>query len=181
MKLRFFGGFEFDASSMSSPDWLTQAYEKGVAMGGDLSAHAKGRAPVFLIMAAMEPDGANLDRIQVVKGWLESGARKEKIFDVAWSGDRKPDEAGRLPAVGNTVNAAEASYDNSIGDPQLQAVWTDPEFDASRHAVYYVRVLQIPTPRWSTYDAKTLGITPRDDLPVSIQERAWSSPIWFTP
>ncbi|TXS92954.1 DUF3604 domain-containing protein [Parahaliea maris] len=182
MKLRFFGGFNFDSKAMAGgSDWLAKAYDKGVPMGGDLHSAPDGKAPVFLIMAAMEPDGANLDRVQVIKGWLEDGRQKEKIFDVAWSDDRKPDEQGNLPPVGNTVNIAEASYDNSIGAPQLQAAWTDPEFDPAQHAVYYVRVLEIPTPRWSTYDAKTLGIKPRTDIPVTIQERAWSSPIWYTP
>ena len=104
----------------------------------------------------------------------------EKIYNVAWSGDRALDDQGALPPVGNTVNATDASYDNSIGASQLQAAWTDPDFDASQHAVYYARVLEIPTPRWSTYDAKTLGVPTREDLPVSIQERAWTSPIWYT-
>ncbi|RLQ22387.1 DUF3604 domain-containing protein [Seongchinamella sediminis] len=181
MKVRFFGGYAFDAASLTAGDWVTRAYRQGVSMGGDLGPDEGGAAPTFLIMAAMEADGAHLDRIQVVKGWVEDGEHQEKIFDVAWAGDRKIDAAGALPPIGSTVNIAGASYDNSIGKPQLQAVWTDPEFDASRHAVYYVRVLQIPTPRWSTYDASTLGIAPRDDLPVTIQERAWSSPIWYTP
>lgn len=182
MKLRFFGGFDFDRVAIAGGSgWLAAAYDKGVPMGGDLRSAPEGRAPTFLIMAAMEPDGATLDRMQVIKGWLENGRQREKIFDVAWSGDRKPDQQGKLPPVGNTVNVAEASYDNSIGAAQLQVAWTDPEFDAAQHAVYYVRVLQIPTPRWSTYDAKTLGIAPRTDIPVTIQERAWSSPIWYTP
>ena len=181
MKVRFFGGYEFNMDSLQPIDWLQRAYNSGVPMGGDLGQDSHGRAPTFLVMAAMEPDGANLDRIQVIKGWVENGRGMEKIYEVSWSGDRKLDDSGRLPAVGNTVDAGTASFDNSIGEPQLQAVWTDPEFDASQNAFYYVRVLEIPTPRWSTYDAVTLGTPAREELPVSIQERAWSSPIWYSP
>jgi hypothetical protein len=156
-------------------------------MGGTLPAPAvKGSgekvAPSFLVWASKAADSGNLDRIQVVKGWLgAAGAQQEKIFDVAWSGERQLDAAGQLPAVGNTVDAAKASYSNSIGAPALAAVWTDPEFDASQHAFYYVRVLEIPTPRWSTYDAAKLGVAVPGGLPTSIQERAFTSPIWFEP
>ena len=181
MKVRFFAGYDFHSGFMGSPGWLEEAYKSGVAMGGDLSADSEARSPVFLVMAAKEPDGANLDRIQIIKGWVENGQAMEKIYDVSWSGDRNADAAGNLPAVGNTVDPKNASYENSIGETQLQTVWSDPDFDATAHTVYYARVLQIPTPRWSTYDARTLGISPREDLPVSIQERAWTSPIWYTP
>jgi hypothetical protein len=181
MTLRFFAGYDFTEELLGAPDWLEKAYRGGVPMGSDLSADGKSRAPVFLVMAAKEPDGANLDRIQIIKGWVEDGKSMEKIYNVALSDERQADAAGSVAPVGNTVDAKNASYSNSIGDVQLQAVWSDPDFDSEFSAVYCARVLQIPTPRWSTYDAKTLGIAPRDDLPVAIQERAWSSPIWYTP
>jgi hypothetical protein len=166
---------------LEAADWLQAAYDGGVPMGGDLGTAPDGKAPVFLIAAMKEADGANLDRIQVIKGWVDDGETREKIFDVALSGGREADASGKVPPVGNTVDPATASYTDDIGDPQLMTVWTDPEFNPTVPAVYYARALQIPTPRWSTYDAVTLGIPPRDDLPVAIQERAWTSPIWYTP
>ena len=181
MKVRFFAGYDFEARSMQNPDWLKSAYQSGVAMGSELNKDGKSRTPVFLIMAAKEPDGANLDRIQVVKGWVQDGEPMEKIYNVAWSGARQLNKSGKLPPVGNTVDLKSAGYANSIGEAQLQIAWTDPEFQAAQTAVYYARVLQIPTPRWSTYDAATLGIPPREDVPAFIQERAWTSPIWYTP
>jgi hypothetical protein len=181
MKLRVFAGYDFKPEMLKSGDWLQQVYDGGVPMGGDLPA-ANGKAPVLVIQAIKEADGANLDRIQVIKGWSKDGETHEKIYDLVCSNGRKINDKNHCDKpVGNTVNAKEATYTNAIGEPQLSAVWTDPDFDASAHAYYYVRLLQIPTPRWSTYDAKTLGVAPRDDLPVSIQERAWSSPIWYTP
>jgi hypothetical protein len=181
MKLRVFAGYDFKPEMLKSGDWLQQASDGGVPMGGDLPA-ANGKAPVLVIQAMKEADGANLDRIQVIKGWSKDGETQEKIYDLVCSNGRKINDKNQCDKpVGNTVNAKEATYTNTIGEPQLSAVWTDPDFDASAHAYYYVRLLQIPTPRWSTYDAKTLGVAPRDDLPVSIQERAWSSPIWYTP
>jgi hypothetical protein len=161
-------------------------------MGGDLPA-ANSKAPSFLVWAVKDPDDANLDRIQIVKGWTKNGQIFEKIFDVAWSGDRVLERGGpardvlyregeqKLPAVGSTVNIENASYTNDIGAVELKTTWTDPEFDPSLHAFYYARVLQIPTPRWSTYDAKELGILPPSDVAATVQERAWSSPIWYTP
>ena len=132
--------------------------------------------------AVKDPDDANLDRVQVIKGWTKGGQNFEKIYDVAWSGKRKPDAAtGKLPAVGNTVNVKDASYTNTIGAVELKTVWTDPDFDPRVDAFYYVRVLQIPTPRWSTYDAKKEGIAPLEGVPATVQERAWTSPIWYTP
>jgi hypothetical protein len=187
IKVRFFGGWAYSADDVNSPDFVARGYAGGVPMGGTLPAPAvKGSAekvaPSFLVWASKAADSGNLDRIQVVKGWLDAaGAQREKIFDVAWSGERQLDAAGRLPAVGNTVDAAKASYSNSIGAPALAAVWTDPEFDASQHAFYYVRVLEIPTPRWSTYDAAKLGVAVPGGLPTSIQERAFTSPIWYAP
>jgi Protein of unknown function (DUF3604) len=181
LRVRFFGGWDYGEDAMVSTDWLQAAYDGGVPMGGDLSAGPDGKAPTFLIAAMKEVDGANLDRIQIIKGWVENGQMREKIFDVALSDGRKPDAAGKVPPVGNTVDVAKASYTNDIGAEQLMTVWTDPEFDPAVRAVYYARVLQIPTPRWSTYDAAKLGIEPLESLPTAIQERAWSSPIWYTP
>ena len=181
MKVRMFGGWDFDDKTLESADWVASAYSKGVPMGGDLKTARAGAAPVFVIAALKEADGANLDRIQIIKGWVENGQSHERIYNVALSGSHTVDSAGNAPAVGNTVDAKTASYRNSIGDTELKAVWQDPDFDAKAHAFYYARVLEIPTPRWSTYDAKALGMAPRDDLPVSIQERAWTSPIWYTP
>jgi hypothetical protein len=150
-------------------------------MGGDLPA-AKGKAPTFIVQAVKDPEDGNLDRIQIIKGWTKNGQTFEKIFDVAWSGDRKIDPAtGKLAPVGNTVDIVNATYKNTIGAVELKQVWTDPEFDPALQAVYYARVLQIPTPRWSTYDAKKLGVLPPSNVAATIQERAWTSPIWYTP
>ena len=181
MKVRMFGGWDYAASIFDHVDWVANAYAGGVPMGGDLSPAAGDAAPVFVIAALKEADGANLDRIQIVKGWVEDGESVEKIYNVALSDGRTVDVEGNVPDVGSTVDATDASYTNSIGEAELRAVWTDPDFSANQHAFYYARVLAIPTPRWSTYDAVTLGIEPRKDLPVSIQERAWTSPIWYGP
>ena len=150
-------------------------------MGGDLKASNK--APTFLVRAIRDADGANLDRVQIVKGWLDAeGETHEKIYDLAVSGDRVIGEDGRCKAqVGNTVDVEEASYSNAIGAAALQAYWSDPDFDPAERAFYYVRVLEIPTPRWTTFDAKVFGVDLPDDVPASIQERAYSSPIWYNP
>lgn len=181
MRVRFFGGFGLSSDTLDAKDWLEQAYAQGVPMGGDLAAAPEGRAPVFLVHAMKEADGANLDRIQIVKGWVEDGEQHEAVHDVALSDDRVAAASGEVPSVGNTVRVKEASYDNSIGDAQLRVAWTDPDFDPAVPAVYYARVLQIPTPRWSTYDAARLGVPIPEGLPESIQERAYTSPIWYTP
>jgi hypothetical protein len=182
MRVRVFGGFEFVAADMNRSDFAKHGYDKGVPMGGDLTEAPAGKAPSFLIRALRDVDGANLDRIQMVKGWLDAeGKTHERIYEVAWSGDRKPDADGKLPSVGNTVNVEEATYTNAIGAPFLQAFWTDPDFDPPESAFYYVRVLEIPTPRWTTYDAKIFGVKLPDDVPASIQERAYTSPIWYNP
>lgn len=182
LRLRFFAGWAFAEDFLQQKDWVQTAYSQGAPMGSTMPIpDAKPKDPKFVVHALKDPDGANLDRIQIIKGWLEDGEQMEKIYDVAWSGDREPGKDGKVPAVGTTVNVAEASYDNSIGAAELSAVWTDPDFDPDEHAVYYVRVIEIPTPRWSTYDAKTLGVKPLKSLPETIQERAWSSPIWFVP
>jgi hypothetical protein len=151
-------------------------------MGGDLTAAPSGKPPAFLVRAMRDVDGANLDRIQIVKGWLDAtGATHEKIYDVAWSGDRQPGADGKLPAVGNTVDVAQATYTNAIGAPYLTAFWQDPDFDPKERAFYYVRVIEIPTPRWTTYDAKFFGTKIPEGAPTSLQERAYTTPIWYTP
>jgi hypothetical protein len=152
-------------------------------MGGDLAKAPAEKAPGFLIHAVKDPKDANLDRIQVVKVWVDKqGVGQEKVFDVAWSGDRKPGRNGKLPAVGNTVDLKTGLYTNTIGAAELSTFWRDPQFDASQRALYYVRALQIPTPRNSTYDAIALGLDPdKTGKPKTIQERAYSSPIWYTP
>ncbi len=182
MKVRFFGGYGLEADTLQAADWLDTAYSRAVPMGGDLPRAPEGASPHFLVAAMKEADGANLDRVQVIKGWVdEDGNTHEKIYNVALSDDRKAGADGTAPPVGNTVNPKTASYTNTIGAEQLFAVWSDPDFDPRQHAVYYARVLEIPTPRWSTFDAVRLGVEPPADLPVSIQERAWTSPIWYTP
>ena len=154
-------------------------------MGADLPADAsggKGTAPTFVVWAVKDPTSGNLDRIQVIKGWTQNGQSFEKIFDVVWSGDRKPDKwTGRVPAIQSTVDLENATYTNNVGSTELKTVWTDPEFDASLHAFYYVRVLEIPTPRWTLIQAVKAGLPPPDVVPLTGQERAWSSPIWYTP
>ena len=180
--VRVFGGFDFTAADLERSDFAEHGYAGGVPMGGDLTAAPAGKAPAFLIRAQRDADGANLDRIQVVKGWLGAdGKTQEKVYDVAWSGARKKGANGKLPPVGNTVNVKDASYTNAIGAPYLTAFWKDPAFDPSQRAFYYVRVLEIPTPRWTTYDAKFFGVALPTDVPASIQDRAYTSPIWYTP
>jgi hypothetical protein len=180
--VRVFAGYDFSAKDLERSDFAANGYAKGVPMGGELKAAAAGKAPSFLVVARRDPDGANLDRIQIVKGWLDTkGVPQEKVYDAAWSGNRRPGKDGKLPAVGNTVNVPEASYTNSIGAPYLAAHWKDPAFDPKQRAFYYVRVLEIPTPRWTTYDAKFFKVALPKDVPASIQDRAYTSPIWYTP
>jgi hypothetical protein len=183
VRLRFFGGWDFSDGDAESRELASIGYNKGVPMGGDLTKGPDGKAPAFLIYAIKDPRGANLDRIQVVKGWLDaSGESEEKVYDVAWSDDRVIGEDGTLPAVGNTVDVATGGYTNEIGDAQLSTVWRDPDFDPDQRAFYYVRVIQIPTPRHTLYDAIALSMEPKDTKhPATIQERAYSSPIWYTP
>jgi hypothetical protein len=150
-------------------------------MGGDLSTGPDGATPRLLIRALRDPDGANLDRIQVVKGWTSPDGPQERVYDVAWSGQRELDANGKLPPVGNTVDPETATYSNAIGAPVLGAYWEDPDFDPDQRAFYYVRVLEIPTPRWTTYDSVVFGIDRPEYLPASQQERAYTSPIWYTP
>ena len=181
MTVRFFGGWDFTDADLHR-DVVNAGYGKGVPMGGDLTAAKAGKVPTFLVAAMKDPEGGNLDRIQIVKGWVDaSGARQEKVYDAAWSGDRKPGADGKLPAVGNTVDLTTATYTNSIGAPELTTVWKDPEFDPALRAVYYVRVLEIPTPRWTAYDAVRYKVKMPKKVRMITQERAYTSPIWYTP
>jgi hypothetical protein len=181
--VRVFAGWDFKPEEVQLPDFADQGYARGVSMGGDLTNAPQGAAPVFMVRALRDPDGANLDRIQIVKGWLDAkGETHEKVFDVALSDARKPDpRTGKVPSVGNTVDVANATWTNTIGDAFLVSYWKDPEFDASRKAFYYVRVIEIPTPRWTAYDAKRFGITMPPEVPMTVTERAYTSPIWYTP
>jgi hypothetical protein len=182
MTVRVFAGFDFTPGDLDRPDMAEAGYARGVPVGGDLPAAPAGKSPTILVRAMRDPSGANLDRVQVVKGWLDANGRThEKVYDVAWSGTRRPAADGKLPAVGSTVDVPNASYTNSIGAPLLEACWTDPDFDRRQRAFYYVRVLEIPTPRWTTYDAKVFGVALPKDVPASIQERAYTSPVWYTP
>jgi len=182
MMVRFFGGWNFTADDLNSRQPVFRGYEKGVPMGGDLPARKGAKAPTFMVYALRDPIGANLDRIQIVKGWLDSkGETQEKVYDVVWSGNRKPDAKGKLPAVGNTVDIKNANWTNTIGASELGTVWTDPDFNAKDRAFYYARVLEIPTPRWIVYDAFRFGIEIPKDAKTTGQERAYTSPIWYTP
>jgi len=181
MAVRFFGGYGFEESDLAARDLTVPGYAKGVPMGGDLAA-ADGVAPSFLVQAVKDPKRANLDRVQIIKGWLGKGGNtREKVFDVTWSGDRTTDSQGKLSPVGDTVNHKTGHYTNSIGAPELTAIWQDPEFDPHERAFYYVRVLQIPTPRNSLYDSIALQAEPPEGEAEVIQERAYTSPIWYTP
>jgi hypothetical protein len=183
IRVRAFGGWSFTAAMLAKSDWVAKAYANGTPMGGDLSARPTGaKAPSFIVQAMKAPESGNLDRVQMVKVWLDGDGYKEKVFDVALSGGRRVDpRTGKAPPVGDTVDLKTGKYTNTVGAPVLQTVWRDPEFDASRPAVYYVRVLEIPTPRWTTLLAikRHLPFAPHRDK--TIQERAWGSPIWFTP
>jgi Protein of unknown function (DUF3604) len=182
MIVRFFGGWDFAAQDANTRNPAVIGYVKGVPMGGDLTQAPTGKTPSFFVAALKDPIGANLDRIQIIKGWLDAGGQThEKIYDFVWSGDRKRDAKGRLPPVGDTVDVPNATYTNTIGATELIKVWIDPEFDPSQRAFYYVRVLEIPTPRWTAYDAKYFGIKMPPEVPMKLQERAYTSPIWYTP
>lgn len=182
LKVRFFGGWDFGTSFVAKPGWVHEAYRLGVPMGGDLPTGASGRAPSFVVQAVKDPLSGNLDRVQVVKVYVENGRQQEKIFDIAWSGARKIDPAtGKLAPVGSTVDLKTGKWDNSIGAAELATVWTDPTFKADQPAAYYVRVLEIPTPRWSTLRALEFGLPLPKEVAPTIQQRAWSSPIWYTP
>jgi len=183
LTVRFFGGWNFNESDVRSRAPAFRGYEKGVPMGGDLASATDGKAPSFMVFALRDPIGANLDRIQIIKGWLdEKGNTHERIYDVAVSGDRQIKADGRAEyPVGNTVDVDTATYTNTIGNALMSAYWTDPDFDPAEHAFYYVRVFEIPTPRWTTYDAARNNLPLSPLVPATLQERAWSSPIWYTP
>ena len=185
IKLRFFGGWDYKKDVVNARDWVKQSYAGGVPMGADLGpmpAGGKGTAPSFVVWAVKDPSSGNLDRLQVVKGWTQNGQSFEKVYDVVWAGDRKPDKwSGRVPAIRNTVDLDTATYTNDVGSAELKTVWTDPDFDPSQHAFYYARVLEIPTPRWTLIQAVKSRLPPPDIVPLTGQERAWSSPIWYAP
>jgi hypothetical protein len=180
--VRFFGGWDFEKADAETRSPAVAGYTKGVPMGGDLREAPAGKSPSFLVAAMKDPIGANLDRIQVIKGWMDAtGALQEKVYDVVWSGDRKPDASGKVPSVGSTVDLENATWTNTIGAPELITVWKDPEFDPKLRAFYYVRVLEIPTPRWPAYDAKRFGVKPLPGTTMTLNERAYTSPIWYSP
>lgn len=183
MTVRFFGGWDFDKNDANTRLPAKTGYARGVPMGGDLPVAPKGKqAPTFLVGALKDPMSGNLDRIQIIKGWMDKkGKLHEKVYDVAWSDNRKPDAEGKLPSVGNTVDVANATWTNTIGDPELISVWQDPDFDARQSAFYYARVIEIPTPRWTAYEAKYYKINMPKEVPMTTTERAYTSPIWYTP
>lgn len=183
--VRVFGGWDFTAKDLGSPnpEWVEQGYARGVPMGGDLTNAPKGKAPAFMIKALCDPDGAFLDRVQIIKGWLDAkGEAKEEVIDVVWSGDRKRDpKTGKVPLVGSTVDVKNATWTNTIGAPFLTGFWQDKDFDPALHAFYYVRVIEIPTPTWLCYDAKRFGEKMPDYVPMTVTNRAYTSPIWYSP
>jgi hypothetical protein len=184
LTVRFFGGWEFDAQDAVTRSPAFAGYSKGVPMGGDLKAAPAGKSPSFLVAALKDPIGANLDRVQIIKGWMDAkGELHEKVYNVAWADadKRQPGADGALPLVGSTVDLTTATWTNTIGDPELITVWSDPDFDPEQRAFYYARVMEIPTPRWTAYDAVRYGIKPVEGTQMVVSERAYSSPIWYTP
>jgi len=182
LMVRFFGGWDYTTEDLNSRQPAFRGYEKGVSMGGDLTANSGDGAPSFMVYSLRDPIGANLDRIQIVKGWLDSrGNTHEKVYNVAWSSGREPDANGVLPPVGNTVDVEAANWLNTIGASELGTVWTDPDFDPQHRAFYYARVIEIPTPRWIVYDAFRFDVEIPEGAETIHQERAYTSPIWYTP
>jgi hypothetical protein len=182
MLVRLFAGWEFEAKDATNRTPAQIGYRKGVPMGGDLSGAPAGKSPTFLLAALKDPIGGNLDRYQIVKGWLDAnGQLQEKVYDAVWSGDRKLGADGKLPAVGNTVDVENATWTNTIGSPELSTVWTDPDFDPAQRAFYYGRVIEIPTPRWTAYDAKKFAVRLPAEVPMVTTERAYTSPVWYSP
>jgi hypothetical protein len=183
MVVRLFGGWEFEPGDANNRMPAAIGYAKGVPMGGDLSAAPKGKSPTFIAAALKDAIGANLDRIQIIKGWVDKdGKTQERVYDVAVSGGRKIDADGRCKtAVGTTVDVENATWTNTIGAPELITVWKDPDFDPALRSFYYARILEIPTPRWTAYDAKRFGTRPLPGTTMTLQERAYTSPIWYTP
>jgi hypothetical protein len=182
MTVRVFAGWDFNEQDVQRANFAEYGYSHGVPMGGDLSKAEKGKVPKLMIRVLRDPDGANIDRIQVIKGWLDKkGKTHERIYDVACSDNRAIKNRRCEKPVGNTVNVANASYTNTIGAPLLFAYWQDPDFDRKQRAFYYVRVLEIPTPRWPAFDAKIFGVKMLKDILMQHQERAYTSAIWYTP
>ena len=183
MAVRFFGGWDFTGDDALTRQPADAGYAKGVPMGGDLSPAPSGKSPSFLVAALKDSLSGNLDRIQIIKGWVgKDGKAQERVYDVAVSDNRKIDANGRcMIPVGNTVNVEEAVWTNTIGDPELITVWTDPDFDPTQRAFYYARVIEIPTPRWTAYEAKRFNIKIPEKAEMTTQERAYTSPIWYTP
>jgi Protein of unknown function (DUF3604) len=181
MTVRLFGGWDFKTEDLTG-DWVKAGYARGVPMGGDLAAH-QGGVPSFIVSALKDSQGANLDRVQIIKGWVDSaGKSHEQVYDVVWSDmDKRKAAGGKVPAVGDTVNVATASYENTIGAANLSAVWSDPDFDPRQRAFYYVRVIEIPTPSWPAYDAVRYKLQLGPEVRVKQQERAVTSAIWYTP
>ena len=183
LRVRIFAGWDFKSDEVSRPEFISAGYKRGVPMGGDLTDAPDKGAPRFMIRALRDPDGANLDRVQVIKGWLDAkGNTHERVYDVAVSDGREIGDDGRCKKkVGSTVDIEKATYTNTIGDPLMSAYWRDPDFDATSPSFYYVRVLEIPTPRWTTHDAAFFKIKRPDIVPATVQDRAYTSPIWYTP
>ena len=182
IKVRVFAGWDYPKDLTKQADWVKAAYAGGVPQGGDLTPKAGATAPTLVVQAIKDPDSGNLDRIQIIKVSTKNGKSTEKVYDVVWSGDRKPDpKTGKVPAVGNTVDIRTATYKNDIGATELTGEWTDPSFDPKAYTTYFARVLEIPTPRWSTYWAAKLNLPPNPTVPASVQQRAWTSPVWYTP
>jgi len=183
ISVRFFGGWDYSMDDLTSRMPAQAGYAKGTPMGGDLAAALEGaEAPSFMVYALKDPIGGNLDRIQIVKGWLDAeGETHEQVYDVVWAGDREPDADGKLPPVGSTVDVERATWTNTIGQAEMGTVWTDPDFDPSQPAFYYARVIEIPTPRWTAYDAFRMGAEVPEESPMETQDRAYTSPIWYTP
>jgi hypothetical protein len=181
LQVRLFAGYGYPAGLVRRADWVAQAYAGGVPMGGDLPRGARGQRPRFLVQALKDPDGANLDRVQIVKVWRKGGVGQERVYDVAWAGNRRRDAQGKVPAIGSTVDAARATYTNAIGAATLSGEWVDPDFDSAVSALYYARVIEIPTPRWTTYLAVRNQLPLPTTVPLLLQERAWTSPVFYTP
>jgi Protein of unknown function (DUF3604) len=182
IKVRMFAGWDYPKDMTKQADWVKSAYDAGVPMGGDLAAPSAAAAPTFVVHAIKDPDSGNLDRVQIIKISTKNGKSQEKIYDVVWSGDRKRDpKTGKVGAVGNTVDVRTATYTNNIGATELLGEWTDPSFDPAAYTTYYARVLEIPTPRWSTYWAAKLNVPPPPNVAATVQQRAWTSPIWYAP
>jgi hypothetical protein len=182
LTVRFFGGYDFVAKDAQNRMPASIGYAKGVPMGGDMHKAPSGKTPTFLVAAMKDPIGANLDRVQIIKGWMDAdGNLHEKVYDVAWGGDRKPGRDGKVPSVGSTVDIENATWTNSIGSPELINVWKDPDFEPKQHAFYYARVIEIPTPRWTAYDALRFGVKPLPGTSMTLTERAYTSPIWYSP